>query len=336
MNRNNGNNAGDTPGGSNALVPGVAPGGLDRPTTDGLIEAFLDGRNKNTAQAYRADVQDFAGFLQVETASQAAALLLGNGPGPANGLVLRYRAYLMNRDLSAATINRRLAALRSVVKLARTLGLVVWELEIPSLKSEAYRDTRGPGLPGVQRMFDALAGKNDGKTIRDRAILRLLFDRALRRGEVEGLDLEDLDVVTGTLAVKGKGRTAKETMSLPAPTLAAVKAWVEVRGLEPGPLFLNFDRAEKGQRLTASSIYRMVRDLGKQVGIRARPHGLRHSGITASLDETKGDLRKSARYSRHKNLQTLTVYDDARTDDGGEVAAMVAALIDDRTQGGNA
>ena len=48
-----------------------------------------------------------------------------------------YRAHLQDRKLSPATINRRLAALRSLVKLARTLGLVTWGLEVEGLRSQA-------------------------------------------------------------------------------------------------------------------------------------------------------------------------------------------------------
>ena len=60
------------------------------------------------------------------------------------------------------------------------------------------------------------------KGIRDRAILRLLHDLALRRGEVVGLDAKDLDLEAGTVAVLGKGRTGKVNLSLPEPTREAL------------------------------------------------------------------------------------------------------------------
>ena len=55
-----------------------------------------------------------------------------------------------------------------------------------------------------------------------------------------------------------------------------------------------------------------------------RPHGLRHASITAALDITGGDVRAVQRFSRHRNLTTLTVYDDNRLDLGGKVARLVA------------
>src|SRR5207253_11153764 len=110
---------------------------------------------------------------------QAAAFLLARGAGEANHLALTYKAHLLERKLTAATINRRLAALRSMVKLARTLGMISWTLEVESMKAEAYRDTRGPGRGGIMALLDALAGRTDAKGIRDRAILRCLFDLGL-------------------------------------------------------------------------------------------------------------------------------------------------------------
>ena len=95
-----------------------------------LVVAFFSGRNPRTLRAYRQDLEDFQGFTQAPSLQAAAALLTSQGSGPANGVALAYRASLQERGLSPATINRRLAALRSLVKLARVLGLVVWELEV--------------------------------------------------------------------------------------------------------------------------------------------------------------------------------------------------------------
>ena len=60
------------------------------------------------------------------------------------------------------------------------------------------------------------------------------------------------------------------------------------------------------------------------VGLKVRPHGLRHAAITSALDATGGDVRRVSRFSRHRDIKTVMVYDDARADLGGEVAALVA------------
>jgi integrase/recombinase XerC len=73
--------------------------------------------------------------------------------------------------------------------------------------------------------------------MRDRALLRCLYDLGLRRAEVLNLDLEDLDLEAGTVAVLGKGRTSKVKLTLPPETRKALEAWIGVRGVAPGPLF---------------------------------------------------------------------------------------------------
>jgi integrase/recombinase XerC len=247
--------------------------------------------------------------------------------GEANGAALAYRAHLVERGLQAATVNRRLAALRSLVRLANTLGLVPWTLAVEGVRANPYRDTRGPGQAAYAALLAAARAQARAKGARDAAILRLLHDLALRRGELVGLDLADVDLAGERFLVLGKGRSAREPLTLPAPTRAALEAWIATRGAAAGPLFTNFDRAAKGSgRLTGAAIYALLRALGAAAGVPAvRPHGLRHLAITSALDGTQGDLRRVQRFSRHRDIRVLTLYDDARRDMAGEIAALVAA-----------
>jgi len=297
------------------LRPGGEPGAA-------LIAAFLAGRSERTRRAYAGDLGDFRAFLGASDLDAAAAVLLSGTHGEANALALAYRAHLVERGLSPNTTNRRLASVRSLVKLGRTLGLVPWTLEVGNLKARAYRDTRGPGRDGLRRMLDALDAKRSAKALRDRAAVRLLYDLALRRAEVVALDLADVEA--DAVHVLGKGRTQTERLTLPDRTAAALAEWLEVRGTHPGPLFTNFDRAGKGSgRLSGTSLYRIVRELGEEVGIVARPHGLRHAAITRMLDLTSGNVRSVKRFSRHSKLDTLMVYDDNRADVAGELARLL-------------
>lgn len=229
---------------------------------------------------------------------------------------------MVERGLKAATVNRRLAALRALVKLARTLGLVAWALEIANLKADQDRDLRGPTRGALKRVLHVLDQRGDAKAKRDRAILRLLHDLGLRRGEVVSLDLLHVDLTAGTLSVLGKGRSARVTLTLPDETNAVLKAWLAARGTAPGPLFTNYDRAGKGGRLTGTSVYRLIRSLGL-----GRPHGVRHAAITEALDLMGGDVRKVGRFSRHRDLRLVAVYDDNRQDLAGQVARAVAANL---------
>lgn len=127
------------------------------------------------------------------------------------------------------------------------------------------------------------------------------------------------------MAVLGKGRAARETRTLPVPTIVALRAWLELRGAEPGPLFTNLDVAHVRGRLSATSLYRRVFELGRRLGVRVRPHGLRHASITRALDLTGGDVRAVQKFSRHRDPRTLLIYDDNRKDLAGDVARLVAA-----------
>ena len=302
----------------------VGPQGLRA----GLVELFLAGRSRRTLRAYSDDLADFQAFVGAPTTDAAAARLLDAGHGGANASALAYRAHLLERGLAPATVNRRLAALRSLVKLARTLGLVPWTLDVPAVKGEGYRDTRGPGVEGVRALLGALADRQDAKGLRDRVIVRLLYDLALRRAEVVRLGVEDVDLTAGTVAVLGKGRREKLLRTLPDATRAALAAYLEVRGTAPGPLLVNVDRARKiAGGLTSTSVYRIVRTLGAGVGLTVRPHGLRHASITCALELTGGDVRRVQQFSRHADVRVLQRYDDNREDLAGEVAREVAATL---------
>ena len=151
-----------------------------------VLDAFLSGRNANTLEAYEFDLSDFARFVNAPSPSAAVDGLLAMGHGNANRVVLAYKADMMtDRKLATATVARRIASLRSMVKLARQIGRVEWTLDVESPKVTKYRDTTGPGLDGwfeMRKKGKELATTTDqGK--RDVALLHLMHDSCLRRGE---------------------------------------------------------------------------------------------------------------------------------------------------------
>ena len=303
----------------------TAPAELER--TVRLLQLFLSGRKETTLRAYRQDLENFRRFTGAATMGIAAQNLVSGGRGPAHALILSYRAALIEGGLQPATINRRLAALRSLVKLARLIGVADFALEIPGVAHEAYRDTRGPGRDNVQRMIAAAGGDSPIRR-RDRAILRLLYDLGLRRGELTGLDREDLDLAAGDLWVRGKGRGDKQRLTLPPPTCEALRDWLTARGDAPGALFLSFDHSGKGDgRLTPASVYRIVRVCGASLGIVTRPHGLRHTAITEACKAAQIagiGLEEVLDFSRHKSVETLMLYRDRERNVQGKLAALIA------------
>src|SRR5712664_247661 len=94
------------------------------------------------------------------------------------------------------------------------------------------------------------------------------------------------------------------------------------------PLFCSMNRTHPGKgRLTAIGLYGMVRELGRKIGLKVWPHGLRHAAITEALDLTGGNVRAVQRFSRHRDVRVLERYDDNRRDLGGDVAKQVAASV---------
>lgn len=297
------------------------------PRKRSLIEIWLAGRSPQTLRAYAGDLESFGSFVGVP-AAEAAERLITLASGEAHELVLAFRVHLEELELAPATIARRLAALRSLVKLAKQLGWCTWSLEIEAPRVETYLDTRGPGAGGVKRILAAIE-KLEPQPLRarNRAIVRLLHDLALRRSEVVSLDLAHVAPSIDSIEVLGKGRRSRQRLTLPTPTRRALAAWIAIRGDRPGPLFTRLDQAAAAPtRLTGDSVYKLCGRLGVEAGLdrRLRPHGLRHTAITSALDATRGDVRTVQRFSRHVKLETLLKYDDARKDDASAVADLIA------------
>jgi integrase/recombinase XerC len=77
-----------------------------------------------------------------------------------------------------------------------------------------------------------------------------------------------------------------------------------------------------------------VQETAIKAGIQKRfsPHRIRHSGITQALEATQGDVRRVQKLSRHKNIQTLLIYDDHRRNSQGEITNLLSDLIDEKDQ----
>ena len=300
-------------------------------TTD-VIDAWLQGRNEQTRRGYLSDLGQFASWANAPSSHAVVDSLLRLKPGDANRVVLSYRAAMVTAGLSSATINRRLAALRSMVKVGRTIGMIAWSLDVENVRTEPRGDMRGPGLADLQLMSRAAAAMGDRKPARrDRAILAMLFDLGLRRAELCGLDLADVEYspvrLPAAVWILGKGHREKQRLTLPEATGKALAAWIEKRGEEPGPLFQRCDghQVDPSVRLTGEAIRQLVARLGRAAGASrtVRPHGLRHAAATTALDSGK-DVRDVRKFTRHATLDMVLKYDDQRRDTAGEIAGLLA------------
>src|SRR5262249_42371558 len=158
-------------------------------------------------------------------------------------------------------------------KVARLIGRVAWSLEIQGPRVEPRYDRRGPDAIDLRLLWrSAVAAGDSARARRDRCVVAMLYDLGLRRGELVGSELADLEPgPAGPAAVwiRGKGRSEKERLTVPPPTARALQEWIAARGDHPGPLVHRLDgvRPEEHRRLSGESIRRIVRRLGEAAGI---------------------------------------------------------------------
>lgn len=305
---------------------------------DVLSQLLSDKRSPNTRIAYEKDVNDFFKSMTGQVATPDSILEFLHLQQPqAVSVVLKYKAKLMTGEgraapLKEATVNRRIAAIKSLVAMGRKLGVCNYSLEdIGSEKVTHYRDTSGIS----REMFEQVLRRCDRSQLkgkRDYALLRLLWGNALRRNEVSQLNVSDFNPDTKTLRILGKGRgTQAEVIDLGGATVQAICDWLEARPPTKGdsPLFTALDFANLGNRLSGDGIRKMVVKLCEQAGIEKQmsPHRIRHSAITAALDATDGNVRKVQKLSRHSKLDTLMIYDDNRHRDQAELTNLLDEMI---------
>jgi integrase/recombinase XerC len=296
-----------------------------------LLKRFLAGRPQLTALAYTKDLEDFQARLKAANVADAAARLFGVSHGRAQGMIGDYLASMKRRGLAPATINRRLATLRSLGKVARILGMIPWVLEAKNVRSERVRETKGPGRENVMQMIGHMTAlPREKENLRDLAIVRLAYDLGLRRGEICSLNVAD--VTADGLKVRRKGKQGKQTLFIPKPTRTALDAWIAARTSQVGALFVNFDKIHKtktGRRLTGSAVYSIVRGRAQKAGVKVpvRPHGIRHTAITDArvVAQRHGHgLDKLVDFSGHSEVRTLKLYldreDSAQALIAGELA----------------
>ena len=270
-----------------------------------LLEAFRAGKSESTLRAYAKDLDRFSAWLGMDVLRWLATATKGE----ANLQLLRWQESMSH--LAPRTVNRRTAAVRSLSKLASQVGLTSFELRGARVKVPPANVT-GPSRSEFQLLLDDAQDHP-----RDYLILRLLHDLGLRRAEVSSLDLEDWQ--GERLAVKGKGRTGKEWLTVPFPTRRALGAYVGDR--TSGPLLLS----KVGRRLQPNKVAQMLYRRSQRVlGRLVSPHKIRHLAITTATERTGGNVPLVQAFSRHAEPRQVMEYVDNWKDHQGSVAGLVA------------
>ena len=237
-------------------------------------------------------------------------------PGEAYALVVAWRGHLQQAGLAPGSVNRRLTALKSLTKRLSLAGLMSYQLTIERFREELYRDTSGPGADGVRALLETTS-RGTERDLRDRAMLRLLADLALRRSELTGLDVEDVDLTRKQVWVLRKGKLQKTKLDLSPKAARDLAAWIEIRAflLTPDalgrhPLFVPIDQHGnlRSMRLTGTGVYLCVRGRGLKAGVKARPHGIRHTSAVTALSVTNGNLEAVRELLGHEGYQAAKHY----------------------------
>jgi len=275
---------------------------------DELIDHFLHrmavekGASEHTLRAYATDLRMFAEFLA------------GRGRALTDADVRDVRGFLASLQiagLARSTVARRTAAVRSFFKFLVRDG--IQKTNPTSALRTPRRERKLPSFLTISEVTQLLEAPDvAGWTgLRDRAILETLYGAGLRVSELVGLDHEDVDLSSGLLRVRGKG---KKERIVPAGrcAVAAIRDYLAAaeahapRGRDPYAVFVN---ARGGGRLTARSVRRVMRKYLLQTGLNPdlSPHALRHSFATHMLSNG-ADLRAVQELLGHKNLSTTQVY----------------------------
>lgn len=210
------------------------------------------------------------------------------------------------------TTNKKLSALRGVLRAAWRLGLMTAD---EYQTAAAVRNVTGHTLPAGRMLIrDELAAllTSCDKTTngrRDRAILTVLYICGLRRAEVVNLDLSDYDVAVASFTVRGK-RNKQRSVPLADAAKPALEGWLKVRGVNPGPLFLSVGNRNRGGRLSTQAIYQIVQLRANLAGITAvSPHDMRRTFVSTLLDAEGVDIVTVQKLAGHSNIQTTARYD---------------------------
>ncbi|MCC5654617.1 site-specific integrase [Nostoc sp. XA013] len=229
---------------------------------DVLSQLLADKRSENTRLAYEKDINDFLKVMTGKPATPDVVLeFLHLEQKQAISVVLKYKAQMIRKGLKEATVNRRLAALKSLVVTGRKLGVCDFSLEdVESERVQKYRDTSGIDRATFEVILNQ-CNLSTAKGKRDYALLRLLWGNALRRNEVSQLNISDFDPETKTLQILGKGRgTQAEVIDLGTGTVQAINEWLAAKAnvQDDSPLFVSLDYANAGHRLTGDGIRKML------------------------------------------------------------------------------
>jgi integrase/recombinase XerC len=273
--------------------------------------ALEKNSSAHTVKSYREDLMQALEFFRLKLAGRTLVVSLLT-----TRLLRAYLAWLHEQGYAKSTVARRIAAVRSWCRFLCRQGL---------LEVNPADGLRGPRqdkkLPHFLSEADLLRLLNAPPAdspmgLRDRAILETLYSAGLRVSELTGLNVDDLDLDSALVTVRGKGKRERLALLGP-PAMTALARWLTERHVlinrlgRPQPaVYLN----KHGTRLTSRSVGRLLEKYLAQAGLdpRTSPHTLRHSFATHLLDRG-ADIRSVQELLGHRSLATTQIYTHVTT-----------------------
>ena len=283
------------------------------------VNSFLDhlrierGLAANSIAAYQRDLRKLAEFFDSKALDTDAIT---------SGDIAAFESSLKSNELAPASINRIMSAVRTFYKYQnREYGSVDPTTDIAHNKS-ARRLPKALTVSEVTALIDAALREGDVISLRDHAMLELLYSSGARVSEVIGINLSDFaksnlsgDEIT-TLKIRGKGgkerivplgkfavAAIENYLVRTRPDLAAKSGRKE--NSVNGALFLN----QKGSRISRQSAWQIVLTSAERAGISSKvsPHVFRHSYATHLLDGG-ADIRVVQELLGHASVTTTQIY----------------------------
>lgn len=286
------------------------------------IDEFLDyvaterGYSENTLAAYRNDLGQFAEFL-----SDYSTQKKKEPPTEWNQIdknhIVDYMLAMKERGYASSTVARKVAATKSFFHFLKEEGSVTddptLKLESPKVKKHL---PKAISIEDVERLLAEPTKSDSAKGLRDTALLETLYATGLRVSEVVSLNVEDVDLETGTIYCIGKGDRERVVPVYDQAALT-IDAYLKngrpvlVRNSEEKALFLN----HRGERLTRQGLWLIIKQYVDTVGIEGdvTPHTLRHSFATHML-HGGAKLRDVQKLLGHANISTTQVYTQVTQD----------------------
>ena len=255
--------------------------------------------SQNTIRSYQRDLEHFSVHLQDKKLSHWAELKPHH--------IRTYASQIFIEGLGAKSIQRRLSAIRSFMNYLLREGMS------KNNPAEGVKTPKAPKkLPGVldiQQISQLLdIQETDPLSLRDKAIMELIYSSGLRLSEIVRLNQIDLNLSDKSLTVIGKG---DKTRMLPIgnEAIKSLRSWLSCRNELANPEEEALFVGSRGNRLSRRSIQSRIKHWARKNGIQqdVYPHLLRHSFATHML-EASGDLRAVQELLGHKDISTTQVY----------------------------